>query len=163
MFFVVGRLCGLDSRYLVGCSWCGIMVAVRAGNRVHRDCVQGDLWEEMMFTLFASIQSAFAGVTAYIVHWGFFGSLAAGLVLAGVFSQVIPFIGPYLTPIRRDLYWAAFGCVLIMFGMFIGSKDATNRCVAKQVIITKVVTKAVNKAKTPASRQRHDRWDKPEY
>lgn len=119
-----------------------------------------------MFTLyswFTSVQLAFAGVTQYIVSWGFFGSLALGLVLAAYFSKVIPLIGPWLTPIRKDLYWAALGCVLIMFGMYVGARDATNRCKAQQTVIEKVVTKAVKKSTTPASQKRLDRWDRPEY
>lgn len=119
-----------------------------------------------MFTLyswFTSVQLAFAGVTQFIVSWGFFGTVAAGLVAAGYFSKVIPVVGPYLEPIRRDLYWAAFGCVLIMFGMYVGAKDATNRCEIKQAIVEKVVTKAVEKTTTPKAKRQNDRWDKPEY
>lgn len=113
--------------------------------------------------MFTSIQLAFAGVTQYILHWGLFGSLALGLVAASYFAASIPFIGKFLEPIRRDLLWAALGCVLIMFGMFIGAKDATNRCEAKQIVIEKVVTKAVNKTTTPKAQRQKDRWDKPEY
>lgn len=118
-----------------------------------------------MFTLlnsWTSVQLWFAGVTQYVLHWGFFGCLAAGLVAAGVFSGVIPVIGPYLTALRKDLYWAAFGCVLIMFGMYVGGKDAAGRCVAQQTVITKYVTKAVHKTTTPKSKAKVDRWDKPE-
>ena len=116
-----------------------------------------------LFTLGLHVQQTFAGITAFIIHWGFWGSLAAGLVAAGLFSSMIPVIGPYLTAIRRDLYWAAFGCVLIMFGMYQGARDATARCEAKQVVITKTVTKAVTKTKTPSAQKQNDRWDRPEY
>lgn len=126
-----------------------------------------------MFTLYSwytNVQLAFAGVTQFIVSWGFFGSLAAGLVAAAYFSKLIvavPVVGPlferFIVPIRKDLYWAAFGCVLIMFGMYVGAKDATNRCVAKQVVIEKIVTKAVDKTSTPRAKKQADRWDKTEY
>lgn len=115
-----------------------------------------------MFSFLTSIYLAFAGITQYILHWGLFGSLAAGLVLVAWFSQVIPVVGPLLYPIRKDLYWAAFGCVLIMFGMYLGGRDASLRCEAKQVVVEKVVIKEVERTKTPKSRARKDRWDSRE-
>jgi hypothetical protein len=113
--------------------------------------------------MFTAIQLAFAGVTHYILHWGLFGGLAIGLAATAWFSQVIPVVGPWLYPIRRDLYWAAFGCVLIVAGMYMGAQDATNRCEAKQLVIEKVVTKAVEQTTTPQAKRQKDRYDKPEY
>ena len=116
-----------------------------------------------LYTIWTNISLAFAGIGQYIVHWGFFGSLAAGLIAAAWLSPVIPIVGPYLVALRKDLYWAAFGCVLIMYGMYVGGKDAALRCEAKQVVISNVVTKAVKKTTTPKAQHQKDRWDKPEY
>jgi hypothetical protein len=116
-----------------------------------------------LYHVWTSIQLAFAGATSYILNWGVWGGLAAGLVFCAFFSNLIPVVGPYLTALRKDLLWAAFGCVLIMFGMHQGGKAATDRCVAQQVVITKVVTKAVHKTTTPAAKRQKDRFDRPEY
>ncbi len=116
----------------------------------------------MLDFIWNPIHLAFAGVVQYILHWGLFFALACGLAAAGWFSQAIPIVGDWLYPIRRDLYWAAFGCLLIMYGMYLGGKDASNRCEAKQVIVEKIVIKEVEKTTTPKARARKDRWDSKE-
>lgn len=113
--------------------------------------------------MFTAIQLAFAGATQYILHWGLFASLAVALAAAGYFTTAVPIIGPYLKDMREHLLWAAFGCVLVMVGMYIGGRDAARRCEAKQIIIEKVVTKAVTKTSTPKAKAQQDRWDREEY
>lgn len=113
--------------------------------------------------MWLSTQLLFAGVTKYVVHWGFWGTATAVLLALGVFAPAIPVIGPFLSKIRKDFFLAAGVCVAVMYGMYTGAKDATARCVAKEVVIEKTVTKAVDKTKTPAAKRQRDRWDNPEY
>lgn len=119
-----------------------------------------------MFGIFSWVTSAklaFAGATQYIMHWGIFGGIAAACILLAVFSGVIPVIGPYLTALRKDLYWVAFGCGLIMLGMFISGRDAAHRYAAKQAVVSTTVDTAVDKTTMPAARHQKDRWDNPNY
>lgn len=113
--------------------------------------------------MFTSIQLAFAGLGHYVLHWGIWGGLAAGLVALALFSSAIPVVGPYLTALRKDLLWAAFGCVLIMYGMFQGGRDAEARCVAKQKVVVMRVDKVVQRTKTPKYRAKHDRYSNSRY
>lgn len=110
------------------------------------------------------IHLAFAGVWAYVFHWGTGVALIALCLFAAYGTQVIaavPLVGPFLArglaPLRKDLLWAAVAVAVAMGGMYVGNKDASARCVAKANVVTSVVHKAVIKATKPASRR--DRWD----
>lgn len=116
-----------------------------------------------LVNFFTAAQTEFTSVTKLIVDFGFFAILAACLVAAGVCSNMIPYVGPYLHAIRKDLYWAAFGCVLILFGEYVGAKAERAVCKSKTVVVEKIVTKAVKKTTTPAAKRQKDKWDRADY
>jgi hypothetical protein len=116
-----------------------------------------------------AVELFFAGVWSSVWHKGVL--YAAILVLVGTAfgSQMlagIPAVGPFLAnffqPLRKDLLWAAFGCALLLGGEYVGAIDARKECVARTVVIEKVVTKVVTKTKTPRARAAKDPWDNPE-
>ena len=117
-----------------------------------------------MFYFFLTwLKLTFAGIWVYILHWGVGVAAIILLVAAAFFSNSIPIIGIYLAPLRKDLLWAAGGVALLLIGQVIGAHDATQRCVAKQVVIEKIVNKAVDKTKTPAAKGKKDPFDDPDY
>jgi hypothetical protein len=116
-----------------------------------------------MITLFTNwLLISVAGLWASLLHWGIGITAIVLLLAAAIFTDSIPVIGKFLAPLRKDLLWAAFGVALLLIGQFIGTHDANNRCVAKQVVIEKIVTKAVDKTKKPASKSAKDPFDDPD-
>ncbi len=98
-----------------------------------------------------------AGAGHLIWHWG----TGIGLILICLLCAygtrmiaMIPLVGPplsaLLAPLRKDFIIAAALVALFLAGMYVGKQDADRQCVAKTVVIEKVVTKAVNKAKQPS-------------
>jgi hypothetical protein len=110
------------------------------------------------------IQLAFAGAWAYVFHWGTGVALIALCLLGAYGTQffaLIPVIGPWLVKqlgfLRKDLVWAAVAVAVAMGGMYVGNKDATARCVAKENIVVKQVHKIVKESEKPSTRP--DKWD----
>jgi hypothetical protein len=108
----------------------------------------------------------FAGTWASIWHKGIlYGALVVVLALAfgSQFLAVIPVVGPALAdlfkPLRKDLLWAAFAIGLVLGGEYVGASDARKECVAKTVVIEKVVDKAVTKSSTPHAKAAKDPYD----
>ena len=115
-----------------------------------------------------SIQTWVAGEWAGIWHKGvLYGAILVlvGLAYGSRFLTVIPLVGGLLSdlfaPLRKDLLWAAFGCVLILGGEYVGDRDARAACVAKTVVIDNIVTKDVAKVKKDKTTK--DPWDNPNY
>jgi hypothetical protein len=104
-----------------------------------------------------TLELAFAGVWQYILHWGIGVALLIGLLAAAYFTTAVPLIGPYLTGLRKDLLWAAFGVAVFMGGEWIGQKDATLRCVSKQEVVEEAVKKAVKQG--IQNKTSKDPWD----
>lgn len=113
-----------------------------------------------------AIQSAFAGAWGYIFHWGTGIGLIVLLLVAAYFTTAIPLIGPFLNKFRWHLVVAAGGIALFLAGSTVGSRDAMNRCIAKQEIVKKRVEDVVNQIKnSPAPKDGKlpkDLWDTPE-
>jgi len=108
------------------------------------------------------LQTTFAGVWAYVFHWGI-GIASIILLIAGaIFSQSIPIIGPYLHEIRKDMLWAAFGIALFLGGQWVGNHDAANRCDKKAVVIEKIVKQVVKGTTTPKAATQKDKYDSPD-
>ncbi len=108
------------------------------------------------------IQLAAAGVWPFIWQWGLEIGLIILLLAAAFFSSAIPVIGPYLNGLRKDLLWAAAAVGILMAGQLIGTHDANNRCKAKETVIEKIVTKTVEKTKTPKAVHQTDPFDNPD-
>ena len=126
---------------------------------------------DLIFThIITSVELAFAGAWAGIVHKGIgFAAIAVFIGLA-VGSQMLagipvfgPFLADFLKPLRKDLLWAAFGVALILGGEYVGDSDAKKHCDAKTLVIEHITEKAVAKTKTPAARAAKDPWDNPQY
>ena len=79
---------------------------------------------------------------------------------------MIPMFGQFLAdlfkPLRKDMLWAAFGCVLILGGEYVGGIDHEKQCTARTVVIENTVDRVVTKSKTPAAKAKKDPWDNPE-
>jgi hypothetical protein len=124
--------------------------------------------------MWVTIQLMFAGIWAGVWHWGVGIALIILLVGGAIFSQAIPVIGPYLTPIRKDMLWAAAIIAVFLGGQYLGGRDATARCTAREVVVEKVVDKVVTGVETDPANQPQpekkgvkrkspsDRWDNPE-
>lgn len=78
--------------------------------------------------------------------WAFDHLLAAGAIVVlvglafggqrlGGIPRIGPFLATFFKPLRKDLLWAAFCIALLLGGQFIESA----RCVAKTVVIEKVI------------------------
>lgn len=107
--------------------------------------------------MLTSIELLFAGAWAYVWHWGTMVALMViFLVLALAADWVdktIPVLGPFLGKVvRKDFLFGAFGCALVIGGMYVGVHDASGRCKAKQIVVEKSVSKAVTKSLTAPSR-----------
>ena len=111
--------------------------------------------------MWIALQLLFAGAWASIWHWGLGVGLIILLLACAYFTTAVPLIGPWLTGLRRDLLWAAAVVAIILGGEYVGNRDSDKRCVAKTIVVEKVVTKAVASTKTNRARQSRDPWDSP--
>lgn len=102
------------------------------------------------------LQLEAAGIWSFIWNWG----LGIGvIILCGigiVFTDSIPVIGPWLGRERKGLLVIAIVTGAVLLGEFIGARDSSRRCTAKTVVIEKIVTKVVHKAKTDKSADPYD-------
>lgn len=103
-----------------------------------------------------ALQLAAAGTWSFIWHWGV-GIGIIILCLAGAyFTETIPIIGPWLGRERKGLIFVAGVTAAILVGEYIGARDEANRCVAKTVVIEKIVNKTVEKAKKSTAKDIYD-------
>ena len=104
-----------------------------------------------------------AGLWSYVWQWSLAFTLMAGLITAAVMTTAIPVIGPYLGAIRAHLAWAALAIALFMVGWTQGAKTSSARTEAKQIVIERNVTRAVEGAKKPSVQGWPDRWDREDH
>ena len=109
------------------------------------------------------VQLFFAGLWAEVWHWGLGIGLIILLVGGSIFSQSIPLIGPWLTPLRKDMLWAAAVIAVLLAGEYIGQRSSDAKCVARQVVVEKIVDKVVTKTHTPAASQAKDPYQSKDY
>jgi hypothetical protein len=109
------------------------------------------------------VQLFFAGLWAEVWHWGLGIGLIILLVGGSIFSQSIPLIGPWLTPLRKDMLWAAAVIAVLLAGEYIGQRTEAARCIARQVVVEKIVDKTVDKTKTPAYKQKADPYQSKDF
>lgn len=114
-----------------------------------------------MSWMWMGVQEAFAGLWAEIWHWGIGIVLIVLLVGGSVFSQSIPFFGPYLAPVRKDMLWAAAAIALLLGGEWIGTHDEKARCVAQQVVVNNFVDKVTTKSHKQRTLKYKDPYDDP--
>jgi hypothetical protein len=110
-----------------------------------------------------------AGAGSLIWHWG----TGIGLIvicLACAFGTtlvaMIPVIGLPIANALRPLRWgfiiAAALVALFLAGMYVGSQDAKNQCVARQVVVEKHVDTVVKSTKTLKASKAKDPYEDPE-
>ena len=108
-----------------------------------------------------SIDMFFAGIWPMVWHWGIGIGLIILILLAEVFTSVIPVLGPLLMPFRRDMLWAAGAIAVFLFAQGIGIKDEAARCIARQVKIENRIDSVVKETTTPRALIKPDPYDDP--
>ena len=114
------------------------------------------------------IQHAFAGMWGLIVAWTLGSSIVAALLVAALAPTLlggIPVVGPFilkvLQPLRIDLLLAAVGVAgALVWGAHMQALEKS-RCVAQKIVVTKYVTKIVQKAQSPKVQKEKDPYDSP--
>jgi hypothetical protein len=105
----------------------------------------------------------FAGLWGLVWHFGTGFGLAILLFAAGWFTTAIPVIGPFLTGMRKDLWWAAVAVAIATFMMGVGVKLQLNRDHAQSAVVNTTVNNATESVNTPASVAKPDPWDRKDY
>lgn len=103
-----------------------------------------------------AIHLFFAGSWGLIWHWGLGVGVIVLCIAGAVLTDAIPVIGPWLGRERKWLLFIAAITGAILVGELIGGYDQLNRCRAKTVVIEKIVTKAVDRAKSSTKADRYD-------